>query len=175
MENQCPHNFKTLLPCAVKGGNLELIKWIHSTLNLALNKPNLCTTAIQFKHWKVFHWLLDNGCEPNDETMMVALNNAQLSLETLIDIYEYTCNNQLILPKVAKKGRKDFIDWLVNNDEIIDLHADWNFIIMGALRGNHLDILKTAFINCRVCTKRLQPTEYPELYKWLNKQGCIEF
>ena len=69
IENKCPYNTISLMEFAVKGGNLALIKWIQSKLKISFQEEStLCTTAILHKHWNVLRWLLDSGCEPDEET-----------------------------------------------------------------------------------------------------------
>ena len=178
MNNRCPINPLFTMNSAVVGGNLELIKMLHSTINVSL-KPNLCTMAIKNKRWEVFRWLLDNQCVPNSDTMLAALD-AKLSLEILIEIYAFTTEaNVVIIERAAKNGRKDFIDWLFKTNERSKapkyFYLMWNCVVEGAINGNHPDILKNALINCFNCTESLPlgMRETPELYRWLHKQGCI--
>ena len=182
IENRCPFSpdYALLIEYAVKGGNLELIKLLQSKLNITFqDESNLCTYAIRYQYWDVLRYLLDLGCETDGNTMILAVKTPQISLETLIELYNPDqFGSFTMLQTAAANGRKDFINWFSqyhnSKEDPSFCYKIWDHVVLGAIEGNQSDLLKTAFINCTICTEDLsiEKSEPPLLFKWLQKQGC---
>ena len=110
---------------------------------------------------------------------MVAALKMKVDLETLLEIYNSFGYKDLdtVMEAAAANGRIDFIEEYYNHtyqDDPHLLYMNWRHIVFGAFKANRLDILKTAFTNCLICTEEIL-TEWRDtaLYKWLEKQGNL--
>ena len=137
---------------------------------------NFCDVAIQNKHWNLLRWLLENKFPVDSDTLLIALNQCA-NLDILKDIfYEADFSDWNKVCKTAGDcGRYDFLEWLA--DEIDDnVHKiAWKWIYYGAIKENRFDIMKRAYSKYSFCTETvpIQANVFPPLYKWLQKQECV--
>lgn len=173
VENHCKfNNVFPLMESAVKGGNLELIKWLRTKLTISL-ETSLCSIASDCEHWDVVLWLIKNGCVPRKNVMHEALRTQ--SLEALLEIYHSNGafgQDWKMLNAVGANGRKDFVEWLskkLDRNKLDYFYECWSQVFMGACSENHLDIMKIALRNYLVCYEEFSDwNNYPIMCKWLK-------
>ncbi len=81
----CPYNVWTC-DYAVRGGHLEILKWLHSEQRCLWN-ASTCAYAAMFGHLEVLQWLRSEGCPWNSWTC------SQHVFESHPHIYKWAVDN----------------------------------------------------------------------------------
>ena len=171
IEVKCPFAPVDLEEGAIKGGNLDLIKWLHANLNIEWRSALYCKEAIVCCDWDILEWLLDHNCKTTDLVLMKALEQGA-SLNILQRLFnEPTPSLEKICKTAGAYGRLEFMIWLANKN----LMNTWNYAYHGAAEQNQFDYMKKIYSNYCVCTEQVKNcTSFTPVYNWLKKQECID-
>ena len=172
IEVNCPIDATNLEEGAIQGGNLQLIKWVKSNLNIDWIDSKNCKLAIANGHWDILEWLLDNECNYDDSVLKKALKKGA-SLPILERLYTSTVSIEKLCKTAGAYGRLEFIIWLANKNATYYEHTVWNNAYYGAVKENQFDVMKKIYSTYCVCTEKVSIcTNLVPAYKWLRKQEC---
>ena len=99
--------------CAAEGGHLEVLKWLRE--NGCPWRASTCTSAAKGGHFEMLKWLKENGCPLDQTTFDEAAGSG--NLEMLKWLKERVCGSStLAFDKAATGGHLDALKWLKENE-----------------------------------------------------------
>ena len=137
---------------AIKGGHLELLKWLMKNDEDGWNHGKSCAWAAEEGHLDVLKWLRENRCTWNEETCTAAARGGHLDL--LKWLRENYCPWDRLAGSVAAEGgHLEMLIWARGNGCPVDSGT-----CDRAAAGGHLPILKwLKEIGCPIA----EPNGYP--------------
>ena len=151
---------------AASKGQLAVLKWLNENLDSRCDSYTL-SNAISSGHFESVKYLLDHGCDPDDEACDIAATSG--SLDVLKLLVSLGCEwEDSVIDYAAAGGYLDIIEWANDNDcpssELACAHA---------ASFGQLDTLK--WLRARGCPWDEETTRYAstdEIYDWAKSNGC---
>ena len=176
IEKKCPVNLEEITKSAVQGGNLQIIEWLDRNFSIEWKDQILCSTAVLSSRWNILEWLLAKKCKVQKGSLVEAMRNgARLDILQKLFYVETDTDWDINSETAGLYGRFDFIEWISHRMDAQVCNTVWNDSYYGALRENQFDFMKKAYSNYCVCIESItRCLSSPALYKWLQKQECVQ-
>jgi hypothetical protein len=187
--------------CAIRTGNLEVIKWLKDSCNYPLSF-GIFNYAAEFGNLQIMKWLRANNCPWGTFTFAAAANSGNLenmkwlkenncpwdqytfynalangNMDVMKWLYENNCSNcSLSLLKAIDTGNLELIKWLVESDyPLLDFYHGHLSVFPAAASSGNVEIMKWILANkSRIydrCSKQNRQPAYQAIPRPMGRMG----
>lgn len=184
---------------AVRGGNMEIINWLHQHLGLIPSDKTL-EFAIKGQHTDIFIWLMNEfSLEPSEDLTDVALEEGNLDVfKILTEIHQFFSNDEIII-SALRNNKLDILKYLwttykirpartvvseINNIESLKWYVNTfnrkisQASINTAMIFGHFDILIWGYNEFELLPDEISRNVgarygYTDIIKWLDGLGVL--
>lgn len=158
------HYSNELMEYAIRGGNFEVVKWVHD--KRFYYHDNVCLIAAVEKQFDILKWLLMNGSRLDENSRFYAIKYGG---ESILEWLGDKNPDKISLTLAAKHGYLEIVKKAHANGKIIE-----DYQLYAAAEYNHKHILEWALQNGYTsCRRWINPCFYAsignhfDLLKWI--------